>query len=334
LSDDGAVTPDYLRSWGRHTRSSPLYGELVEVIAGSEELLRVINRIPHRPPPNVLFAAVQFLLMDGAGPELATFFPSLSDDPLPIEGVGPVFTEFVVANEEEIVEIGNTRYTQTNECRRCVALLPGIWASDLDRFHLIDMGTSAGLNLAVDRYRYRWGDTEWGPESEVMLETEVRGRPPQPRPIEILSRTGLDLHPVDAGDPTERRWLEALIWPEHHERRGRLQAALALAASLEMTMLPGSAIDTLGPALEALPDGDAAVVMHSFALNQLRSNDGDAITRILERAREHRPVHRVSLEIVIEDDEWARLSVDTGSGLIEIGRCHPHGDWVELYARP
>jgi Uncharacterized protein conserved in bacteria (DUF2332) len=30
---------------------------------------------------------------------------------------------------------------------------------------------------------------------------------------------GIDLHPVDATDPSERAWLQALVWPENH--RGR-----------------------------------------------------------------------------------------------------------------
>ena len=83
------------------------------------------------------------------------------EDPEGPDGAGPLFREFVLAHEEEIVHLGNTRYTQTNESRRCVALLPLVMLAPFDRFHLVDIGTSAGLNLRLERYRYRFDDLEW-----------------------------------------------------------------------------------------------------------------------------------------------------------------------------
>lgn len=144
-----------IREWATHAHGSPLYGVLCAVVADSDELLRILNRILNRPYPNVFFAAVHYLLMKGDGPELAGFYPSLTDDPEPLAAVGRPFREFVVSREEEIIELGRTRHTQTNGCRRCVALLPAIWRSGLSRFHLVDLGTSAGLNLLVDLYHYR-----------------------------------------------------------------------------------------------------------------------------------------------------------------------------------
>ncbi|HEY4606524.1 MAG TPA: DUF2332 domain-containing protein, partial [Acidimicrobiia bacterium] len=186
-----------MREWGKHTHGSPLYRELVEVVAGDPELLRVMNRIEHRPPPNLVFAAVQYLLMEGADPVLAGYYRSVVDDPLPPEGVAGPFREFVLRHEERIVEIGNSWYTQTNECRRCVALLPLVMMAPFDRFHLLDVGASAGLNLALDRYRYRYGDLEWGPtDADVVLTAETRGMPPGLHDVEILSRIGLDINPL------------------------------------------------------------------------------------------------------------------------------------------
>ncbi len=328
------MTPEQVQSWARHTHGSALYARLAGVIADSPELMRVLNQIPNRPRPNVLLAVVHYLLMDGLGPELARFYPSLTDEPLHPEGVGPFFTEFVLDNEPVIVALAATRYTQTNECRRCVALLPAIWASGFDRFHLIDIGTSAGLNLAVDRYRYRWDGLQWGPVAGVTLETELRGRPPNPRAIEVLTRTGLDLKPVDPTDQRERRWLDALIWPEHSERRARLRAALDVVSSVDTRLVAGSATETLGPTLDTLPPGEPAVVMHSFVFNQLTGGQREVVSSLLAKAGERRPLHRVSFELLDDNDEWARLGVDDGSGLVEIGQGHPHGEWLELYALP
>lgn len=327
-------TPEEIRRWGRHAHGSPLYAHLIEVIADDDELMRVVNRIEHTPRPNVLFGGVQYLLMGGASAELAAFYPSLVDEPRPLVGVDRVFTRFVLEQEEALVEIGQTRYTQTNECRRCVALLPGIWESGPERFHLIDLGTSAGLNLAVDRYQYRWGDVEWGHPSGLLLTAESRGRAPEPKDTEVLSRTGLDLNPIDVSDEAERRWLDALIWPEHHERRSRLRAALEVISNVDVSMVAGSALDTLGPTLAALPAGDPAVVMHSFALNQFSPDQRHKVAATIDEARDARRVHRVSYEFIDKEDDWARLSVDFGDGLVDVGQGHPHGEWVELYARP
>lgn len=322
---------DYMREWAKHTHGSPLYAHLSEVIAESDELMRIINRIPQNTAPNVLFAAVQFLLMEEPNQPLAGYYPSLTRTALPLEGVGPVFTEFVVANEDAIAAIGETRYTQTNECRRCVALVPAIWRSGLERFHLVDLGASAGLNLAIDRYHYVWDEVEWGPDSDVVLRCEMRGGEPEPRPIEIVTRTGLDLNPIDISDPAERRWLASLIWPEHHERRSRLEAALAIAGPVEMSMVAGSALDTLGPALADLPSGEAVVVMNSFTLNQFSGEQKDRIADIVDDARAERMVYRVSYEYMGQDAEWPALTIDDGSGMTHIGQAHPHGEWLELF---
>src|SRR5262245_9480312 len=155
------VTADYMRDWGKHAHGSPLYAALVDVVAEDPELMRMINRIEHRPPPNLLFAAVQYLLMEAADDYLARFYPALVTDLESPDHVGPPFRRFDLEHEEEIVEIGNSRYTQTNECRRCVSLLPMVMMAPFDTFHLVDVGASAGLNLALDRYGYRYDAIQW-----------------------------------------------------------------------------------------------------------------------------------------------------------------------------
>ena len=334
MTGHAPVTPDYMRAWGTHAHGSPLYRHLVEVIAEDHELIRVINRIEHRPPPNVLFAAVQYLLMKGADPDLASFYASLTDDPEPSAEVDATFAGFVLSHEEEIVEIGHTRYTQTNECRRCVVLLPGVMEAPFHRFHLIDLGTSTGLNLAIDRYHYRWDDLEWGPKSSVVLEAESRGVNPRLHDIEVLSRIGLDLNPVDPTEPDQRMWLDALIWPEHASRRERLREALGLVRGIPIQMVAGDALVTLADVLAGLPAGEPAVVMNSFVLMQFTVEQREQLEEIVGSARTGRPIHRVSMEVLIKADSWARLSVDDGSGMREVGQAHPHGEWVELYARP
>jgi len=328
------LTADQVRDWGRYLESSPLYLHLIHVVADDDDLLRVLNRVEHTPRPNVLLAGVQYLMMGDPGSDLEAYFPNFIETPLPVTRIDPVFREFVLAHEDELVDIGRTRHTQTNECRRCVALLPGIWETGLDSFHLVDVGTSAGLNLALDHFRYEWDGVEWGPPSSVVLTTALRGALVTPRPLAVLSRTGLDLHPVDAGDPDDRAWLEALIWPEHDDRRRRLRAALEIAASLPIDLVAGDMLDTLGTVLAGLPAGDPAVVLNSFVLNQLRKQDRERVAAIVSDCRSTRDIATVSMEWLDPDAPGAYIEVDEGSGARRIGVAQPHGEWLELYDRP
>jgi hypothetical protein len=304
----------------------------VEVVADDPELMRVINRIEHLPPPNLLFAAVHYLLMEDPGDDLARFYPSIVSDAEPPMKVGPTFRRFVMEYEERIVEIGNTRYTQTNECRRCVSLLPMVMLAPFETFHLIDVGASAGLNLALDRYGYRYDGQHWHPEADLVLEAEWRGEALSFHEIEVLGRIGLDLNPLDPADESARRWLDALIWPEHEERRARLRSALQLVSTLELKMVAGDATETLPRILDGLPSGAPVIIMSSFTLGQFDQPQRELLEGIVSEARTHRPVHRVSMDILEKSDDWAQLVVDDGAGARTVGQAHPHGEWVEIYA--
>jgi hypothetical protein len=328
------VTPDQVREWGQYASTSPTYTRLIDAIASDDGLLGVLNRIEQTPRPIMLFAGVQYLMLLDGGTELARHFPNFDEFDPDTSGLEERFRRFVLDRAQELVEIGRTRYTQTNECRRCVALLPAIWMLGYDRLHLVDLGTSAGLNLLLDRFRYRWDGVEWGPESPVVLVTENRGRAIVPRDLEIVSRTGLDLNPIDPTDPDERRWLEALIWPEHHDRRDRLQAALSLAGTVKLDLVAGDALETLGSALSRPPEGEPVVVMQSFALNQFTSEQRDRVTETIDAARGDRPVGWVSLEVVGAAAGSSVVEIDDGSGPAEVGRAQYHGEWIEFYALP
>jgi hypothetical protein len=282
----------------------------------------------------VLFTGVQFIMSRDGGGGLESFYPNFTQTARDPDGIAGPFREFVLAHEAVLVEIGRTRFTQTNECRRCVALVPAIWATSLDRFHLIDFGTSAGLNLHIDRYRYRWDEVTWGPDSAVVLSTEMRGEQVVPQDVEVLSRIGLDLNPVDPSDADDRRWLEALVWPEHIDRLVRLRAALDIAIRHPVELIAGDALATLGPAIDRLPDGEPVIVINSFILNQFTPDDRGKLDEILDLGRRSRRIFRISMEWLDESDQAATLAIDDGSGLAVIGLAQPHGEWLELYARP
>ena len=108
-----------------------------------------------------------------------------------------------------------------------------------------------------DRYHYDYGVAQVGdPRSAVSIRCELRGpfRPPLPATFpECRFRLGIDLNPVDVRNPTERRWFEALIWPDHPARRRLAAAAIEELLRDPPALVKGDAVDVLGEQLECVP---------------------------------------------------------------------------------
>ncbi len=162
-------------AWADHAGDSPLYQFLARQIADDEEVSALASEIENPAPQNLLFASVQFLLA-GDDP-LASFFASRTEPPAPPDLAWDAFRSFVLGNRDRILELGRTRRTQTNEVGRVAAMLP-ILASEADRLgepvHLVEVGTSAGLNLCLDRFRYDIAGSVFG-QSDLTLRVESRG---------------------------------------------------------------------------------------------------------------------------------------------------------------
>ena len=72
--------------------------------------------------------------------------------------LGAAFHDFCLSQRAELLDLIATRSTQTNEVGRCAALLPALGAIEAQYgqgqpLSLLDLGTSAGLNLLFDRVR-------------------------------------------------------------------------------------------------------------------------------------------------------------------------------------
>jgi hypothetical protein len=110
-----------------------------------------------------------------------------------------------------------TRAVQTNETSRAAVWL---WPAQLiggddgaRPLALVDLGASAGLNLIADRLPAPW--TAAGAPLPVVRGADVR------------MRVGLDLRPIDVRRDDDVAWLRACLWPGEHERRERLDQAIA-----------------------------------------------------------------------------------------------------------
>ncbi len=101
--------------------SSELYEVLANQIADDEEILCICQSIPDgQPVPNLLFAGVQYLLLQGAEHPLKDYYPSLTASPkAPDQRAFLKFKDFCLTHQSELTPILAHRLVQTNEVRRC-----------------------------------------------------------------------------------------------------------------------------------------------------------------------------------------------------------------------
>ena len=339
---------------------SPTYAELAAGVARDDELLALAaQRQRGQPAPNMLFGAVQYLLLQGVEHPLAAHYPILSGVRQP-SGVGdeqppgpsgrangdilPAFArfrEFCLEYRDEVGDLVATRRTQTQVVRRCTCLLLvfGMVYRDAEApLALIDVGASAGLNLNFDRYAYRYlrAGSEvlrWGAGAErVELEADLRGPgtvPEPPREIPVVSRDGIDLNPIDLADPDELLWQRALIWPEHVERHAQLVDAAAELDDSPVRLHRGDASRDLPRLLERVPADVALVVYSTIALYQVPREGRRRIRAILQARSRERPVWQVALEGV-HPPSLTLTRYRHGSSETELlARASPHGWWIE-----
>lgn len=321
---------------------SPTYAELAAGVAGDGELLALAaQRQQGQPAPNMLFAAVQYLLLRGVEHPLAAHYPILSGPAPPRGEAFPLFRAFCLERREAVGELIATRRTQTQVVRRCTCLLPAFGQVHREAgapLALIDVGASAGLNLNFDRYAYRYlrdGSEvlRWGRGvAQVELEADLRGPgtlPAPPREIPVARRDGIDLNPIDLADPDELLWLRALIWPEHVERHAQLVDAAAELGHSPIGLHRGDASRDLPHLLERVPDETALVVYSTIAMYQIPRDGRQQITAALEARSRERPVWRVALEGV-HPPSLTLTRYRSGSGETELlARASPHGWWIE-----
>ncbi len=317
-------------------QESPLYSALSARIAEDRTLLDLASyALATQPVPNMLFGAVQLMLLRRHSDQLAEYYPTLGGHRT--GDAFPFFRIFCLAHWDDICEILSSRRVQTNEVGRCAILLPALAliAKETGQpLALIDVGASAGLNLLLDRYRYAYlpGGGAGELTSPVSIDCEVRGPLPVPRSAPpIFSRLGIDLHPLDPRKPDDAWWLRALIWPEMVGRAERLRRALDLARSSPPDVLSADALEVLPGILSHQPPGAAPVVMNSFMANQLTHSERRSLDQILLSAAVDRPIYRLSIEY--QGGGFPELRLDRyAAGALErqiLGACQAHGRWIE-----
>lgn len=227
---------------------------------------------------------------------------------------------------------------QTNEIGRSAMLLPGFLAIARETglpLDLREIGSSAGLNLLFDRFRYRYGDSAWGDAgSPVKLAPEVRGAAPELSGVlEVASRMGSDIAPVDVSRESERLRLASYVWPDQTARLERLVAAATLAGEASLSVQKADAADFVEAALAARAPGRVLTLFHSIMWQYLPPETRTRIEAALEAAgrADGPPIAWLRMEPADTKEPFALVSLTLwpGGNRRDLARCDFHGRWIE-----
>ncbi|MBO6635659.1 MAG: DUF2332 family protein [Parvibaculum sp.] len=200
-----------------------------------------------------------------------------------------------------------------------------------------EIGSSAGLNLGFDAYRYELGSAKWGePTSPVMIEAEWQGAsPPLDAKLEIASRKGCDLNPLDAGRQADRERMLSYIWPDQTARLARIGAALDMAARSGRAVEKADAAEWVEREFGgAGVKGETRVLMHTIVWQYLPQSVKARIEAAMERAAagatREVPLAWIGVEADAKDAASAsvRLRLWPDGTDEELGRADFHGRWT------
>ena len=312
---------------------SPVYARLAGRLALDPGPARLFfGDPPDFHDPLRLFGAVHYLVLTGAAPD------ALSGD---LEDLAAA----LAAHEDEIRRRIRQDLVQTNEVQRCVALLPAFLTVARETalpVELLELGPSAGLNLLADRYRYVYAEGTWG-RSDALLElvADERGRPVPAgllaTSLDVRSRRGIDLAPVDATSEEGYLLLRSFIWPGLEDRDRRLDAAVAtLRAEPERPQLiPGDYVERLPEVLAERPADAVTIVFQTASTGYLPADAAARLRSSLDAAgSDGRPLAWVSTrrhderEGAVEDAYELELRVWPGPPRLA-AHLDFHGNWLE-----
>jgi hypothetical protein len=295
---------------------SPLYVEICEGIAGDGDILSLLVRLPlEKRQPNLLLAAVKYLR-------------GVSED-------WPDFRSWTLSHWNDVEPVILTRRTQTNEPARCATLLP-LFAQLPPPLALLEVGASAGLCLLPDRYAYDYGGFQVppahvAPDAPLFHCTANQATPIPSRNLDVIWRAGLDLNPLEIGDPADARWLEALVWPGEGERARLLREALALARRDPPRVVRGDLRHDLQALAAEAPKNATLVIFHTAVLAYVHDQSDRAAFADTVKALGAQWVSNESAEIFNRPDEppapWGKFLLSLNGRAVAY--TDPHGAAIE-----
>ena len=336
---------------GCETIGSALYGELCrhaaeDVVSGGpvwEAMAKHAHLRFGLASPLRFLAALHRSALRGESPALARHYPSCGGTP------GRTLREdflAATAHHTERIAAELDWGVQTNEVVRTSALYPGLaHISALVGLpvSLREIGSSAGLNLRLDRFRFaqdRWSVGD--PTSPVEIVDRWGDRVPGHVDAAIVDRAGCDPDPIDPTTDDGALHLLGFLWPDQLDRRGRTLAAIEIARNIPARVEQANAEGWLARELARRTEGAVTVIMHSIVWQYIDKVERARITDLIESvgatATPDTPLAWMSFEPHEPDRAHAALKLRYWDGQSTVGaptllaECGFHGQWVRWRA--
>ncbi|HWF29366.1 MAG TPA: DUF2332 family protein [Mycobacterium sp.] len=333
-----------LQSQGRFcgASGSPMYDELFGLVAADVEAGGVFASIlsgheddPSREAvPLRLLGGLHRLVLDGRAPALRRWYPSTGGT-WDAESAWPEITR-TAGDHTDALRKALDQPPQTNEVGRSAALIGGLLrlgrGFDLP-VRLFEIGSSAGLNLRADHYRYQYAGGRWGPvDSPVTIDDAWHGQLPRQGAVRIVERHGYDIAPIDVTGTDGEMTALSYVWPDQATRLDRLRGAIAVARQVPAQLHRERAGDAVGAL--TLAAGALTVLWHSITWQYLsaaeRAAIRDGVDALGAQADASSPFAHLTLEpardgpgtpikFLVRARRWP------GGELEILGECHPHG---------
>lgn len=228
---------------------------------------------------------------------------------------------------------------QTNEVQRSWMLLPCFLEiarrTGAESFDLVELGSSAGLNLVWDRYRYRYAAGEWGdPNAPLTLAGEERQDVPADlleRSVRVRSRIGIDRAPIDVTTDEGAVLLKSFVWADQRERLERLDRAITVLRAAPPELVQGDLVELLPTVLERADKDALTVVFETATLGYVPEDGRRRVYAALDEAGRSRPLAFVATGPPSNEDEhryalWVRV---WPADREEFAHAGFHGQWLE-----
>ena len=322
---------------------APIYAAICAVVASDLTRRTTIGaRLldwPGEPTRDALplrfIGGLHALVIAGQDDELAAVFAGRIGDPAEVAAV----IERVLERHEAALTPWLAGPPQTNEPGRSAALMCGLL--EIARRHgprveILEIGSSAGLNLLLGRYRFDLGGAQVGPsDSPITIVPDWTGEAPAPTPIEIVSARGCDVAPMDATDTAVEARLAAYVWAEKPERMARLRHAIGMVRADGVRLDHADAADWVEARLaEPQASGVTRVLMHSVVWQYLPKPVAERVRAAMTAAGEQATAEHPLAWVMMEPDRALAhqvIRVMSWPGHAEpviLGTSHAHAAWI------
>jgi hypothetical protein len=298
-----------------------MYSALCAELADSPDVAEVIESPPRWDAPLRLLSALHFLVLD-------------------CRASWDRVSEALHEHRDEIREFVARQAVQTNEVQRCWMLLPCFLEVarryDAETIDIIELGTSAGLNLGWDRYRYHYDAADWGPAT-AQLEFSGEERRPVPENVlrrtpKVRNRTGVDLNPIDVTDDDGARLLKSFVWADQAARLQRLDEAIAAARANPPSLISGDIAEVLPALLARRRDETLTIVWQTAVLGYLPEDRRRLVYEALAAGGDGGPVVLVGTSAANDGSHlYYGLTIQTwpGGNREQLAHADFHGAWID-----